>query len=83
MSTPEDTRFHPVGPETDSEGFLLDTETVEQTNQAQNASVQVQGRVETITDEEKYALQAEVVALSPGAMPDEKGSNPRDGSYEI
>ena len=83
MRKPEDTRFHPDGPETDSEGFPLDTETAEQPNQAQSASAQVQEQVAITTDEEKKALQAEVVALSPGAMPDEKGSDQRDGSYEI
>jgi len=76
MRKPEDTRFHPDGPETDSEGFPLDTETAEQPNQAQSASAQVQEQVAITTE-------AEVVALSPGAMPDEKGSDPRDGSYEI
>ncbi|NCP67819.1 hypothetical protein GW756_05705 [bacterium] len=82
----ENTRFHPLDEyPTDSEGFpvhRVDEEAPEMRTATTQTSQSVRETIE-LTAIERQAIQAEVVALSPGAQPDESGSYPRDGDYEV
>jgi hypothetical protein len=82
----EDTRFHPLNEEhTDSEGFpeIEDPNAGDTVAVSEVVAAKVAATLPVLSPEDRAAIQLAAHSLSPGAQPDEMGSDPRDGKYEI